>query len=73
MSSDAHERRFFTSGEEAFPGTPQWNVAPIRDITRKGLPVGSNTAKVLDEDDEFHTGCTENCPDECWADHKGEQ
>lgn len=24
-------------------------------------------------EDEFWTGCTEDCPDDCSADHKGEQ
>jgi len=25
------------------------------------------------EHDEFRTGCTEGCPDDCMADHQGEQ
>lgn len=33
-------------------------------------PVGSN---VLDEDDEFYTGCTDECGDDCMADHRGEE
>jgi hypothetical protein len=28
---------------------------------------------VIDPDDEFFTGCTEDCADECAADHRGEQ
>lgn len=28
---------------------------------------------ITDPDDEFWTGCTDQCPDDCCADHKGEQ
>lgn len=26
-----------------------------------------------DPDDEFYTGCTERCGDDCTADHRGEE
>lgn len=31
------------------------------------------TTPITDPDDEFYTGCTEDCPDDCAADHRGEQ
>lgn len=27
---------------------------------------------ITDPDDEFWTGCTEDCPEDCMADHQGE-
>lgn len=30
-------------------------------------------APITDPDDEFYTGCTEDCEPDCMADHKGEE
>ena len=28
---------------------------------------------VTETEEDFDTGCTDDCPGDCWADHKGEQ
>jgi len=30
-------------------------------------------APIRDPDDEFYTGCNDGCPDDCTADHRGEE
>ncbi len=31
------------------------------------------SGNITDPDDEFYTGCTDECEDGCEADHRGEQ
>lgn len=33
----------------------------------------ADDSPITDENDEFYTGCTETCADNCQADHRGEQ
>lgn len=35
--------------------------------------MSDDTRPITDPDDPFWTGCTDDCPDDCAADHRGEE
>lgn len=51
-------------------GVAQRFGATIEDL--RSIPAPAEPA-APEHEHEFHTGCTEDCPDECTADHRGEE
>lgn len=46
---------------------------PCRTCGRMVYDPEGHCAPITDPEDEYWSGCTEECPDDCQADHKGEE